>query len=296
MLRNSNRPKAPRERLRSFELTSQGRRDSNYSTIDNEDAGRRFTHRSDAAVMGSDSGLPGAVPHCEPTVGGTSSNASVQNEPVQFQPLPITDSAMAAIDWSLWWSGPSTGLEWNSHDLLSQNATQTPRGDRGQGTLSLVVDDAILQKLISVYLDHIHPSRPFLRASVIQDGMACQKYRVLPEFASMVLAIGALALLWTSTDSSSVSSSAEMISEAIRLHNTIVLGEAPSQETLQTSIYIFATLWRMKHENAAWLKLQEAIGLLRILCPSNLEKEDASSTCDWEDRARVYLELVVLER
>jgi hypothetical protein len=134
--------------------------------------------------------------------------------------------------------------------------------------------------------------------------MACKKYRFHQAFASMVLAIGAFTLLHyhpreLSTSNNGTSLSTEMMSEAIRLHSTSVLGQLPTFEALQTSVYIFAVLWHLKQESAAWLRLHEAIGLFRLYCPSNIEEEGsprALGAADWSDKARVYLELVVLER
>lgn len=298
-----NRAEAPPERLQLSEPIPQSNQGPSVTPTSNEDDTALFTQHSDDAILRSGSGLLGDFSHCEQTDLGTS-NVNPQNLPVQPQPLPITDSAMATIDWGLWWSGGSTDLGCDLRDLLSQEeATQRLGEDLDQGSLLLAVDEEILQKIISMYLDHIHPSRPFFRASLIQDGMMCKKFRFHREFASLVLAISAFTLLHShhrelSTSNKSIPLATEMISEAIRLHNTSVLGEIPTLEALQTSIYIFAALWNLKQESTAWLRLHEAIGLFRLFCQSDLEGEGADTLgpADWEDRARAYLELVVLER
>lgn len=304
MLRNSNRANAPPEGLQLSEPISQSNQTPINTPTSNEDDAVLFTLRSDA-MLRSNSGFLGDLPYCEQIVPGIPSNVDTQNVPVQPQPFPINDLSMAAVDWGLWWPGGSMDLGCDLPDLLFQDeATQSPGGDPDRYPLSFVVDEEILQKAINMYLTNIHPTRPFFRASLIQDGMACKKYRFHHGFASMVLAVGAFTLLHyhpreLSTSNNGISLSTEMMSEAIRLHSTSMLGQVPTFEALQTSIYIFAVLWNLKQESAAWLRLHEAIGLFRLYCPLNIEEEGppgALGATDWSDKARVYLELVVLER
>lgn len=161
--------------------------------------------------------------------------------------------------------------------------------------LELPFSEAEINRTISRYLYQIHPSMPFFSASFLLDGLKLYRHQHDPAFAAMVIAICAFTHAH-SQDADMGPSATGSIALSLRLHQDTDLGESPTVEDLLTSMFISGVLWRTGKEAAAWLRLQEAINLARLLHLPDLEHDNTLDVKTWDNRARIYLGLGVIDR
>lgn len=180
---------------------------------------------------------------------------------------------------------PSWALTW----------PEVPPMEEDLQLLELPLSEHEINNTISRYLYQIHPSMPFFSASFLLDGMKSFRHRTDQAFAAMIIALCAFTYAH-SRDANVRLSAADFISQALRMHQGPDLGEAPTVESLLTSMFISGALWRVGKNSAAWLRLQEAINLARLLHLHNLEHDSTNDLKFWDNKARIYLGLSVIDR
>jgi hypothetical protein len=214
----------------------------------------------------------------------------------------IDDIVIPALDCGILWQEMTLDVDWSSWDIPSQVVpSELGTSNIHSSVITLQCQDWVLEKIIRQYVRQIHPSTPFFSESFVLDGFACGRHNTSREFGAMVLALCAFTLTQFHGSSHSICNEGiptptEFLNEATRLHSVSNLGEEPTIEALLADIFMFGSLWSTKRQSAAWLRLQEALNLARLLHLPNLEKNNSLDSGDWENRARAYLGLVVIER
>ncbi|KAJ0420342.1 hypothetical protein BJY00DRAFT_141976 [Aspergillus carlsbadensis] len=190
--------------------------------------------------------------------------------------LDAAIAALPASEWTLAW--PEMGLE-----------------EAGPQILELPFPELQIKNTICRYLYQIHPSTPFFSASFLLDGVKNHRHRTDRAFAAMVVALCAFTNSHFGDDSLPISPM-DSISQALRLYQDPDLGEAPSVESLVACMFISGALWQLGKHAAAWLRLQEAINLAKLLRLSELEYDNVLDASSWDNTARIYLGLSVMDR
>lgn len=196
-----------------------------------------------------------------------------------------TSSSLLNFDEDFTALSPSWALAW----------PEVPPVEEDLQLLELPLSELEINNTVSRYLYQIHPSMPFFSASFLLDGLKSFRHRTDQEFAAMIIALCAFTYAH-SRDANVRLSAADFISQALRMHQGPDLGELPTVESLLTSMFISGALWRVGKNSAAWLRLQETINLARLLHLHNLEHDSTNDLKFWDNKARIYLGLSVIDR
>jgi len=164
-----------------------------------------------------------------------------------------------------------------------------------------VIDNATLMSLIGVFVDRLLPVMPFFKGSYLTKHIASDRLNIDTQFRAMISAICALTLLQPQQTNDKGTplhkiNADLLIEEAIRLHSRPDFGESPTIAGVLTSTFLFACQFCKGRDNAAWLKLREAISLGELL---NLHNPRGYVDLDLDERdlrKRTYICLIVLER
>ena len=164
------------------------------------------------------------------------------------------------------------------------------------GTPKTHVNVMLVEKLLNLYVQQIHPSIPLLRPSLICDGLATRNLTEDRHFGALVSAICAFISLQAPKPHQSREKGKEFLKEATRLFTDDHLGENPTMETALASLLIFGALWSLGSENAAWLRLQETLNLAKLLRLEHLANQEPKSVPQWLDKMYLLWGLMVIER
>jgi hypothetical protein len=164
-----------------------------------------------------------------------------------------------------------------------------------------LVDNATLMSLIGVFKDRLLPVMPFFKGSYLTKHLASDRLVKDAQFRAMILAICALTLLQPQQTNDKGTPLHQinadlLIEEAMRLHSRPDFGESPTIAGVLTSTFLFACQFCKGRDNAAWLKLREAISLGELLNLHNARGYVDVDSDERDLRKRTYICLIVLER
>jgi len=165
----------------------------------------------------------------------------------------------------------------------------------------ITINDSVIGSLIQIFLDRLHMSMPFFKRSFLINNLNAERHHYDSQFAALILAICTLTVLQPrqAQDSALLPDdvkSDDLLQNAIKLHMGPQFGQTPTLESILTSTFLFACHFCLGQDNAAWVRLREAITLGEILGlhdPSAYQNVGASEK---DRRQRAYLCLTILER
>lgn len=165
----------------------------------------------------------------------------------------------------------------------------------------VAINDSVIGSLIQIFLDRLHMSMPFFKRSYLINNLNAERHHYDSQFAALILAICTLTVLQPrqAQDSALLPDDVkpdDLLQNSIRLHSGTQFGQAPTLEAILTSTFLFACHFCLGQDNAAWVRLREAITLGEILGlhdPSAYQNVGASEK---DRRQRAYLCLTILER
>ncbi|KAL9931838.1 hypothetical protein V8E36_009388 [Tilletia maclaganii] len=164
------------------------------------------------------------------------------------------------------------------------------------------LSESVLVPHIALYFERLHPIMPVFSRSWIFGKLDNGEQHTSVDFAAMLLAMCALALIQPqeakerATARMRVRQAKALLEESVRLRNAVLFGKDPTLESTMTSFYVFACLFGLGEDNPAWFRLHEAVALgllLKLHEPkayANLQRDEQ------ERRLRAYWLLVITER
>ena len=172
-------------------------------------------------------------------------------------------------------------------DLFNETVT-------GESFWPASVNMDLIERLLETYISQINPSMPVVRPAVLRTGLSTGRHLRERDFAACLLAVCAFVSLQSHAATRSAPLAKQFLTKAVSLYNTVNLGESPSIETALACFLIFGSLWTLGLDNAAWLRLQEAINLARLLKVDQLHLLEQDNY--WQSKMQLYLGLIVVER
>ena len=166
---------------------------------------------------------------------------------------------------------------------------------------SQYTDYEILQWL-DIFFDRLYCTLPIANRASIYRELMLGRHHADADFGAMILSICAVSLVQPvymrerASMKSREEHAKEMLNSAAKLRSSFDFGEHPSIEATVTSFLMFAALFGMSMQKAAWLKLRESLEIGRLL---GLHKPETYQNLSLEEsslRLRVFLILSVTER
>ncbi|KAK0552217.1 hypothetical protein OC845_001834 [Tilletia horrida] len=225
---------------------------------------------------------PGALPFQQGLAGAPASRSSM--------PLPKSDSKSGAAN---------------------QQVQQPLLGPAMQGVLPSTLEilnghhplsDYVLLPHIGLYFERLYPIMPVFSRSWMFSKLDKGDQHSDVHFAAMLLAMSSFALIQPqeakerATARARVKKAKALLQESIRLRNAVLFGKDPTLEATMTSFYMFACLFGLGEEQAAWFRLHEAVALGTLL---KMHRPDAYASLERDEaerRLRAYWLLVITER
>lgn len=173
--------------------------------------------------------------------------------------------------------------------------------EQSPSSLAPIVDNSTLKSLIGIFRDRLLPVMPFFKGCYLTKQLAGDRLMKDAQFRAMILAICALTLLQPQQTNDKGTflhqiNADLLMEEAIRLHARPDFGESPTIAGVLTSTFLFACQFCKGRDNAAWLKLREAISLGELLNLHNARGYIDVDSDERDLRKRTYICLIVLER
>lgn len=200
------------------------------------------------------------------------------------------DSTFDVFDYGNIWAP-----EYNIDDSMPDNLHFGHPASDG-GTPEIQINVSMVEQLLNLYVQQIHPSIPLCRPSLIYDGLATRDLAKDRHFGALISAICAFISLQAPEPHRSRERGKDFLKEATRLFSDDHLGEDPTFETALASLLIFGALWSLGSENAAWLRLQETLNLVKLLRLEEIADQEPMSVPRWLDKMYLLLGLLVVER
>ncbi|KAK0565575.1 hypothetical protein OC844_001165 [Tilletia horrida] len=231
---------------------------------------------------GSSSAQPQSQPQPQP---------QPQQSQSQTQPLPPAAAAAAA----------SMPLPPQGHALPPAMQGVLP------STLEILsgshpLSESVLLPHIGLYFERLHPIMPVFSRSWIFSKLDNGDQYSNVDFASMLLAMSALALIQPQEAKERASArmrvrkAKALLEESVRLRNAVLFGKTPTLESTMTSFYVFACLFGLGEDNPAWFRLHEAVALGLLLKLHEPKAYAHLQRDEQERRLRAYWLLVITER
>ncbi len=159
-----------------------------------------------------------------------------------------------------------------------------------------------VETIISVYLDRIHPSTALFNQDYIRHGLRDHRQRSNIPFKALVYAICAMTLLQAKPSELrllNIEESAHadfFLEQAIVLHNASEFEDNITLDNVLTCIFFFGCQFCKGQFNAAWLQLQEAINLSKLIGLHDTQSYTGLVAAEADRRMRSFLCLYTLER
>ncbi|KAJ9634418.1 hypothetical protein H2204_006243 [Knufia peltigerae] len=163
-------------------------------------------------------------------------------------------------------------------------------------------DEKDILQWLDVFFERLHATLPIVGKVLYRDFMLRQHHGD-KDFAALILSLCSLAVVGPvyrkERDSmvARTSLAKDMLASAANLRTSYDFGEQPSLEaTTVTSFFMFAALFAMGLQKAAWLRLREAVECGRLLGVHKPETYEQCSPSEKGQRLRIFLILSVTER
>lgn len=249
--------------------------------------GQSFVHSP--PVDGSDSRLSDQYP---PNVALTSPRDCHVLEPL-FQSRPY-GAAITGI--------PTTDVS-NEQQVTSPafNATSPFSTMTAQTKTSFTFTEGDVMPWINIFFDRLYPTLPIVNRFALYRDIVAGRQSQDHDFAAMVLSLSALALVQPvlreeyESMPSRITLATKMLQAAMR-SRTHTFGENLTVVAVVASFFMFAALFGMGKQNAAWLRLREAVECGKLI---GLHRPDTYRYLDTDEkgqRFRLFLILSVTER
>ncbi|KAE8225112.1 hypothetical protein CF319_g2089 [Tilletia indica] len=164
------------------------------------------------------------------------------------------------------------------------------------------LSESVLLPHIGLYFERLHPIMPVFSRSWIFSKLDRGHQHTEVDFASMLLAMSALALIQPQEAKERASArmrvkkARALLEESVRLRNAVLFGRNPTLEATMTSFYVFACLFGLGEDNPAWFRLHEAVALGLLLKLHEPKAYADLQRDEQERRLRAYWLLVITER
>ncbi|KZT55093.1 hypothetical protein CALCODRAFT_409741, partial [Calocera cornea HHB12733] len=154
---------------------------------------------------------------------------------------------------------------------------------------------------IALFFERLHPIMPIFTRAWLFARLDRSEHQQDPQFAALLLAMSALALTQPVQASEQAAvpeqqaRARQLLEEACRMRASALFGQHATIDAVLTSFYIFACLFGMKEDNAAWFRLTEAVTLgqlLKLHLPGSYEGLEKGER---ERRLRTYWILCITE-
>ncbi|KAK5044918.1 hypothetical protein LTR84_010290 [Exophiala bonariae] len=154
---------------------------------------------------------------------------------------------------------------------------------------------------INIFFDRLYPTLPIVNRFALYRDIVGRRQSRDPDFAAMVLSLSALALIQPvlreehESMPSRTALATKMLQAAIKLR-THTFGENLSVVSVVSSFFMFAALFGLGNQNAAWLRLREAVECGKMI---GLHQPDTYKYLTRDEkgpRFRLFLILSVTER
>lgn len=166
---------------------------------------------------------------------------------------------------------------------------------------SSAFSEADVMPWISIFFDRLYPTLPIVnRFSLYRDIVAGRQSQD-QDFAAMVLSLSALALVQPvlreeyESMPSRITLATKMLQASMR-SRTHTFGENLTVVAVVASFFMFAALFGMGHQNAAWLRLREAVECGKMIGLHRPETYRYLNRDEKGQRFRLFLILSVTER
>ncbi|EJU05159.1 hypothetical protein DACRYDRAFT_113349 [Dacryopinax primogenitus] len=196
---------------------------------------------------------------------------------------------------------PSQSSLRSSQPLLTPVSQRSPPPVQTATPIPSPLSDSILIPHIALFFERLHPIMPIFTRSWLFSRLDRSEHHQDPQFAAMLLSMSALAL--TQPVQASEPSLPEkraqaghLLEESCRMRSSALFAQHASIDMVLTSFYVFACLFGMKEDNAAWFRLTEAVTLgqlLKLHVPGSYEGLEKGER---ERRLRTYWILCITER
>ncbi|KAH7070005.1 hypothetical protein BKA63DRAFT_519949 [Paraphoma chrysanthemicola] len=160
-----------------------------------------------------------------------------------------------------------------------------------------------IPRLITLFMEQLHPSMPVFKVSYIIDGIRNQRFLHDRSFSALLHGISALVVFQILQNSSRrrnesfrVEQAESLLAEAVRLHSHADLGESPMLNHVLTSMFLFGCQFCKGNHHAAKLRLREAVTLAETMGLDDPQTYTGISGGEKERRMRTYLCLTVIHR
>lgn len=154
---------------------------------------------------------------------------------------------------------------------------------------------------INIFFDRLYPTLPIVNRFALYRDIVGRRQSQDPDFAAMVLSLSALALIQPvlreehESMPSRVTLATKMLQASMKLRSH-TFGENLTVLSVVSSFFMFATLFGLGNQNAAWLRLREAVECGKIIGLHRPETYRHLSKDEKGQRFRLFLILSVTER
>lgn len=190
-----------------------------------------------------------------------------------------------------------------AEDSSSYNITSaTPQASSASSIWPEKFEEGDILQWLDIFFDRLYSTLPIVdRAQLYRDFMH-QRHHSDAGFAALILSLCSLSLVQPVFKKERVSMPAreqhakEMLNSVIKLRTSFDFGERLSLETTATSFFMFAALFGMGLQRAAWLRLREAVECGRLMDLHQPQTYQSLTSSEKSLRLRIFLILSVTER
>jgi hypothetical protein len=181
------------------------------------------------------------------------------------------------------------------HSTYRHGALENPPFPHEKAPFLRVIDP-ILRADLNSYFHRVYPLCPIVDPVSVESRLDAGVHLHDKNFASLVLALAALALALPNDSNGSDDRSDVYIAHALEFHNTPKLGIQPNLETVATSMTIAAFSRARYGADAAYLRNKEAVGLTELLQLHQPQRYNSFSDDERGVALNIFWILAVAER